>query len=70
MPLVAALQMQRGPSASVKCVLVGNSAVGKTSLIDAYTKNGFSEVYTPTTFDNYSGSFPSFNHCNQSLGMQ
>ncbi|KAI6192441.1 Rho-related GTP-binding protein RhoU [Aphelenchoides fujianensis] len=48
--------MQRTPAASVKCVLVGNSAVGKTSLIDAYTKKRFNDNYVPTTFDNYSGT--------------
>jgi small GTP-binding protein len=38
----------------VRCVLVGDEAVGKTSLIVAYTRNGFVERYVPTTFDNYS----------------
>jgi Ras family protein U len=45
--------MNRG---NVKCVFVGDSGVGKTSLIVAYTTNGFCERYTPTTFDNYSVS--------------
>jgi Ras family protein U len=43
--------MNRG---NVKCVFVGDSKVGKTSLIVAYTTNGFCERYNPTTFDNYS----------------
>jgi GTPase SAR1 family protein len=43
-------------SSALKCVLVGNPAVGKTSLIVAYTSNGFSDAYIPTAFDNYSGS--------------
>jgi GTPase SAR1 family protein len=46
--------MQRS---SIKCVLVGNPTVGKTSLIVAYTSNGFSDVYVPTAFDNFSGKF-------------
>uniref|UniRef100_A0A914DM89 Uncharacterized protein n=1 Tax=Acrobeloides nanus TaxID=290746 RepID=A0A914DM89_9BILA len=39
---------------SIKCVFVGDVAVGKTSLIVAYTTNGFSDRYNPTTFDKYS----------------
>ncbi|KAH7722099.1 Ras family protein [Aphelenchoides avenae] len=42
------------PMAHVRCVLVGNAAVGKTSLIVAYTTNGFCDRYKPTAFDNYS----------------
>lgn len=43
------------PGGNLKCVFVGDSTVGKTSLIVAYTTNGFCERYTPTAFDNYSG---------------
>uniref|UniRef100_A0A7E4VZL7 Rho-related GTP-binding protein RhoU n=1 Tax=Panagrellus redivivus TaxID=6233 RepID=A0A7E4VZL7_PANRE len=37
----------------LKCVLVGDSAIGKTSLIAAYTTNAFREHYNATTYDNF-----------------
>lgn len=47
--------MQRNRGNEIRCVLVGDARVGKTSLIVAYTTNGFSDKYIPTAFDNYSG---------------
>lgn len=39
----------------IKCVLVGDGAVGKTSLIKSYAQDMFQSDYKPTTFDNYNG---------------
>lgn len=62
-PMLSSASVVSGPSRrcqQVKCVFVGDGAIGKTSLIVSYTTNGYPAEYVPTAFDTYSGKSPTF----------
>lgn len=41
----------------IKCVIVGDQAVGKTSLAVSYSNDSFPSEYVPTAYDNYNGEW-------------
>lgn len=48
-------KVKGGKKEKIKCVLVGDGAVGKSSLIAAYAQDTFREDYQPTAYDTFNG---------------
>jgi len=46
--------MQTNKENTIKCVVIGDARVGKTSLVRSYATNEFPGPYTPTASDTYS----------------
>lgn len=45
----------------IKCVIVGDNQVGKTSLAVSYSNDSFPSEYVPTAYDNYNGKLHAIN---------
>ncbi|KAL8613749.1 hypothetical protein ACOMHN_029606 [Nucella lapillus] len=50
------MTMVWGGSGEVRCVVVGDDAVGKTSMLMGYATNRYPTQHVPSVFDNYAGT--------------
>ncbi|OAF66552.1 GTP-binding protein RHO3 [Intoshia linei] len=60
--------MSQKPVYRKKMVIVGDGAVGKTSLLISFVKDTFPEVYVPTVFETYVATID-MNHCTVQLSL-
>jgi len=52
-PSLGGMTNDSNSGSKIKCVFLGDGAVGKTSLIVSYTTNGYPNEYIPTAIDTY-----------------
>lgn len=52
-------KLDKDKKKKIKCVIVGDKAVGKTSLAVSYSNDSFPSEYIPTAYDNYNGKIES-----------
>jgi len=57
-PIVEESNLNLSNCTRIKIVVVGDGAVGKTSLLISYATDKFPEEYVPTVFENYSTQIP------------
>jgi len=57
-PVMAASDIDLSKCVRIKVVVVGDGAVGKTSLLISYATDKFPVEYVPTVFENYSTQIP------------
>jgi len=57
-PVVKEADLDLANVTRIKIVVVGDGAVGKTSLLISYATDKFPEEYVPTVFENYSTQIP------------
>ena len=54
---------------TLKCAIVGDSGVGKTSLLMSYVVDKFPDTHSPTIYDKFSSEYNSYTYANNTLGI-